>query len=119
MRRLGLVLGVDPEDLRFVERYRGRAYLQTFEDRDENLNPERSAVDALHRALRALNEGMDAVKGVVEKADGVRELARALAAVARRRHGDPDNYPRELRRVMSLLSALGEPVPGQKTLDEY
>jgi len=120
VRRLGLVLGVDPEDLGYVERYRGRAYLRSFEDREkEELSPDGSSVDALHLALHRLDEGREAVQEVVKEADGVVELARALAAVARRRYGDPEEYPRELRWVMSLLSTLGESPPGQRTLDEY
>ena len=114
------MLGVDPEDLGYVERYRGRAYLRSFEDREkEKLGPDGSSVDALHLALHRLDEGREAVQDVVKEADGVVELARALAAVARRRYEDPEDYPRELRRVMSLLSTLGESPPGQRTLDEY
>jgi adenine-specific DNA methylase len=78
VRRLGLVLGVDPEDLGYVERHRGRAYLRSFEDREkEELSPDGSSVDVLHLALHRLDEGREAVQEVVEEADGVVELARA------------------------------------------
>ena len=122
VRRLCLALGLDPEGLEgegLLVRYRGRAYLATFEDR-EVVDPSASSVDGLHAALRAMKEGLEAVERVVEERPDLRLLARGLVSAGYERYGDVEGFPRELSNVVRLLGVLGEEVPdGQRRLDEW